>query len=57
LISVIPDSTCCFLRLEQFHNDNVTHVRATMVIYCNVLTIYATSSAFGSYPIIFPGNI
>jgi len=34
LISVIPDSTCCFLRLEQFHNDNVTHVRATMVIYC-----------------------
>jgi hypothetical protein len=34
LISVIPDSTCCCLRLEQLHNDTVTHVRATMVMYC-----------------------
>ncbi len=34
LINVIPNSTCCFLRLEQLHNDTVTHVRATMVMYC-----------------------
>ncbi len=34
LISIIPDSTCCFFRLEQLHNGIVTHVRATMVMYC-----------------------
>ncbi len=34
LNSVIPDSTCCFLRLEQLHQGTVTHVRATMVMYC-----------------------
>jgi len=33
LISVIPYNTCYFLKLEQFHNDNVTHVRATRVMY------------------------
>jgi hypothetical protein len=34
LISVIPDSTYYFLKLEQLHNDIVTHVRVTMVMYC-----------------------
>ncbi len=32
LINVIPNNTCCFLWLEQLHND--THVTSTMGMNC-----------------------